>query len=109
VPDFLDAVQAMESELGSEPNDDWNAVWEEGQRIAEEHDARWTAASKKLFRQCFATVDPEAQPVIAKTFATRRVSFEVALFGRFLYGHLVFWRDRCVEQAFQFCDAAGSF
>ncbi len=66
VPDFLDAVQAMESELGTEPSDDWNDAWESVQRIAEEYDARWTTANKKLFRQCFATVDPEAQPVIAK-------------------------------------------
>lgn len=66
VPDFLDAVQAMESEIGSEPSDDWNEAWEEAQRIAKENDAKWTAASRKLFRQCFAVIDPEAKPVIAK-------------------------------------------
>lgn len=66
VPDFLDAVQAMEIELGNEPSDDWNAAWAEVQRVAEENDVWWTAANRKLFRQCFTTVDPDAQPVIAK-------------------------------------------
>jgi type I restriction enzyme M protein len=66
VPDFLDAVQAMQSQLGTEPSDDWNTAWAEVQRVAEEYDVKWTAANRKLFRQCFATVDPEAQPVIAK-------------------------------------------
>jgi len=65
-PEFLDMVQAMESELGTDPYDDWNEVWDKAQRIAGEYDVKWTAANRKLFRQCFTTVDPEAQPVIAK-------------------------------------------
>jgi type I restriction enzyme M protein len=65
-PEFLDAVQAMESELGGEPSDDWNEAWESVQRIAGEYEVKWTTANKKLFRQCFAAVDPEVQPVIAK-------------------------------------------
>ncbi len=73
-PEFLDAVQAIESELGTDPSDDWNESWEAAQRIAEEYEARWTAANRKLFRQCFATVDPDAQPVIAKTLLARRAS-----------------------------------
>ena len=65
-PDFLDAVLEMEQELSTDPYDDWNEAWAEAQRIAKEADIRWTAANKKLFRQCFTTVDPQAKPVIAK-------------------------------------------
>ena len=65
-PQFLDVVQELESELGGDPYDDWNEVWEMVQRVAKEQDMRWTAASRKLFRQCYTTTDPEAQPVIAK-------------------------------------------
>lgn len=65
-PEFLDAVQAMGIVLGSEPHDDWNVIWSDVQSMAKETDAKWTAANKKLFRQCFTFVDPEAQPVIAK-------------------------------------------
>ena len=66
VPDFLDAVLGMEQELGREPYDDWNAAWATVQRIAKAYGAKWTAASRKLFRQLFTVVDPAAQPVIAK-------------------------------------------
>ena len=65
-PQFLDVVQAMESELGTDSHEDWNEVWQTVQHIAKGQDIKWTAAARKLFRQCFATVDPEAQPVIAK-------------------------------------------
>lgn len=65
-PDFLDAVEAIEAEFGSEPRDDWNETWTEIQRIAEEAKASWTTANKKLFRAVFAKVEPSAQPVIAK-------------------------------------------
>jgi type I restriction enzyme M protein len=65
-PEFLDAVLTMEQEMGIDPYDDWNEAWVEAQRIAKEADMRWTAANRKLFRECFATVDPEAKPVIAK-------------------------------------------
>jgi type I restriction enzyme M protein len=65
-PQFLDVVQAMESELGTDPHDDWNEVWDAVEPLAEEQEARWSGASRKLFRQCFAAVDPEAQPVILK-------------------------------------------
>lgn len=66
IPDFLDAVLEMENELGNDEYYDWNEVWEKVQRIAKTADASWTAASKKLFRQCFTTTDPEAAPVIAR-------------------------------------------
>ena len=65
-PEFLDAMQAMETEIGTDPSEDWNESWESAQPIVADYDAKWTAANRKLFRQCFTTVDPEAQPVIAK-------------------------------------------
>jgi len=65
-PEFLEAVQAMELELGTDSYDDWNQAWAEILRITREAKVRWTVASKKLFRECFTTVDPEAQPVIAQ-------------------------------------------
>ena len=67
-PEFLNAVMAMEIVLGSEPYDDWNATWADIQHMTKETYVNWTAASKKFFRQCFTSVDPEAQPVIAKQF-----------------------------------------
>ncbi len=65
-PEFLDAVLTMEQELGNDIYNDWNERWIQVQRIAKEENAKWTAASKKLFRQCFTSVDSEAEPVIAK-------------------------------------------
>jgi len=65
-PEFLDAVQDMEIELGIEPYDDWNIIWADVQRMAKETDVKWSVANKKLFRQCFTFVNLEAQPVIAK-------------------------------------------
>ena len=65
-PEFLDAVQRMEQELGTESLDDWNEAWPEVQRIAKEAEVDWSAAGKKLFRECFTTVDAEAKPVIGK-------------------------------------------
>jgi type I restriction enzyme M protein len=68
-PEFLDAVRAMERALGRDAYDDWNAVRPQIEGIAEGHGMRWTAQNRKLFRQTFTTVDPEAQPVIAKRHA----------------------------------------
>jgi type I restriction enzyme M protein len=65
VPDFFDALEVMERELGTDPYDDWNEAWDEVQRIAKSEGMKWTAASKKLFRQCFTDVDPTAKPVVA--------------------------------------------
>ena len=65
VPNFFDALEAMERELGADPYDDWNEAWDEVQRIAKFEGVKWTASSKKLFRHCFTDVDPKAKPVIA--------------------------------------------
>lgn len=65
-PDFLDALEAIEEKLGSEPHDDWNEAWPEIERIAEDAKAEWTTKTKKLFRALFTKVEPTAKPVIAK-------------------------------------------
>ncbi len=73
-PELYDALLAVQDKLGPEPMLDWNAVWE---RIQQEFKALpddvegWAKgakgmAQKKIFRECFTTVDPDAAPVIAK-------------------------------------------
>lgn len=73
-PELFDALQAVEEALGTEPLLDWNRAWEKVQKIfkALPDDVEgWTpgakgTAQKKIFRDCFTTVDPKAVPVIAK-------------------------------------------
>ncbi|QDT24815.1 putative type I restriction enzymeP M protein [Gimesia panareensis] len=67
-PKFLDMVRAIESELGTDPHLDWNEVWETVQEVANHQEIKWTSASKKLFRECYTTVDSTAEPVIARRF-----------------------------------------
>ena len=73
-PELLDAVLAVEEQLGGEPYDDWNVVWDEVQKIVKalpDDVEGWTkgakgTAQKKLFRDVFTEADPEAKPVVAK-------------------------------------------
>ena len=73
-PELLDAVLAVEEALGNEPHDDWNQVWDKVQAIIKalpDDVVGWTlgakgTAQKKLFREVFTQVAPEAAPVIAK-------------------------------------------
>jgi type I restriction enzyme M protein len=69
-PELLDAVLAVEEALGTEQYSDWNAAWEKVQKIVKENGG-WTpggkgTAQKKIFREVFTVVDPDAEPVIAK-------------------------------------------
>ncbi len=69
-PDLLDAILAVEESLGSEPYYDWDKTWEKVQKIVKANGG-WTpgakgTAQKKLFRDVFTVVAPEAAPVIAK-------------------------------------------
>jgi len=66
LPEFLDTILNLELKLGNNVYDDWNEVWATTQEIAKEHEMRWTAASRKHFRQCFTETDPKAKPVITK-------------------------------------------
>jgi type I restriction enzyme M protein len=73
-PELLEAVLAVEEVLGAEPDFDWNKVWDKVQKIIKvlpDDVEGWTPGAKgtvqkKLFRDVFAEVDPEAAPVVAK-------------------------------------------
>ena len=65
-PEFLYAVLSLEDAFGLVPYDDWNGVWADVQKFAKATGVKWNTANKKLFRQCFTTVEPEAEPVIDK-------------------------------------------
>ncbi len=73
-PELFDALQAVQDNLGAEPHLDWNETWDTVQQAVKALPGDvegWSkgakgAAQKKIFRDCFTTVDPEAVPVIAK-------------------------------------------
>ena len=73
-PELYDALQTVQDELGTEPLLDWNDTWDTVQQVFKslpddvEGWAKGTkgTAQKKIFRDCFTVVDPEAEPVIAK-------------------------------------------
>ncbi|RRH88393.1 SAM-dependent DNA methyltransferase [Variovorax beijingensis] len=86
-PELLDAVQAVQDNLGTEPWTDWNQVWTTVQAVFKRlpHDIEGWAfgakgtAQKKIFRDCFTKVDPEAAPVVSK-WHTSLVVDDKALF-----------------------------
>jgi type I restriction enzyme M protein len=70
-PELLDAITAVEQQMGDEPRLDWNSAWREADEIVKYSGRGWSAgavgtAQKKGFRDTFSTVDPEAEPVVAK-------------------------------------------
>lgn len=73
-PELFDALQAVQDELGTEPLLDWNQAWVTVQQVFRTLPSDmegWAKgakgnAQKKIFRDCFTTVDPDAAPVIAK-------------------------------------------
>lgn len=73
-PELFDALQTVQDALGGEPQLDWNKVWRETQQVFKtlpDNVEGWAkgakgTAQKKIFRNCFTSVDPEAEPVIAK-------------------------------------------
>ena len=77
-PELLDAVQAIEEEIGLELNNDWNTLWDKVQNIVKDSDSEWAkgakgTAQKKLFRDLFTETDPEAESVIVKHVKRTRV------------------------------------
>lgn len=84
-PELLDAVMAIEELLGTEPQYDWNLVWNEVQKVVKclpDDVEGWATgakgtAQKKAFRDAFTTVDPEAAPVIAKHHKVEGLDIEV--------------------------------
>lgn len=62
-PHLLDDVQAIDKELGREPQRDWNAVWSRVEDLLHACESWWKAPEAKLFRSVFTHKDPEAEPV----------------------------------------------
>ncbi|OGQ91203.1 MAG: DNA methyltransferase [Deltaproteobacteria bacterium RIFOXYA12_FULL_58_15] len=62
-PHLLDDVQAIDRELGREPQLDWSATWENVQELLKRRGSRWKANEQKLFRTVFAQRDPAGRPV----------------------------------------------
>jgi len=96
-PDLFDALQAVEDKLGTEPLPDWNQAWEAVQQVFEtlpDDVEGWAkgakgTAQRKIFRDCFTTVDPDAAPVIAKHHKGDPLSASSTLFpGQTLPDHL---------------------
>lgn len=88
-PELLDALQAVQDKLGTEPSLDWNKAWDKVQAVfkhlPEDVDG-WSqgakgTAQKKIFRDCFTKSDPAAAPVIAKRH-TSLVLDDEALFPK---------------------------
>lgn len=85
-PELLDAILAFEDELGTEPYYDWNQVWRDVQRLIG-NNGGWTkgargTAQRKLFRDAFTTVDPEAEPVMGRNTKGLSKVITPALFPR---------------------------
>ena len=65
-PEFLDFVLALEKLYGADAHDDWNTVWDVIEPLAKANGIKWSAASRKLFRNTFTTTEATAKPVMAK-------------------------------------------
>jgi type I restriction enzyme M protein len=65
VPHLLDDVQAIDSTLGREARDDWNAVEDQILTLLKRRDSRWKATEHRLFRDVFTVREATAQPVHA--------------------------------------------
>ncbi len=87
-PELYDALQAVQDQLGSEPLLDWNPAWDAVQQVFKtlpDDIEGWAksakgTAQKKIFRDCFTVVDPDAAPVIAKRHQKGDVSISSELF-----------------------------
>lgn len=62
-PHLLDDVQIIDTALGREPHNDWNAVWACIEELLHKRKSRWKAAEQKLFRSVFTQKDSSAKPV----------------------------------------------
>ena len=91
-PELFDALQTIEDLFGDEPQLDWNDTWDEVQKLFKRlprgiegwaKGAKGTA-QKKIFRDCFTTVDPDAEPVIARHHRLMRVDKEALFPGQSL-------------------------
>jgi type I restriction enzyme M protein len=62
-PHLLDDIQAIDKELGREPQRDWNAVHERILDVLHNRRSKWKAPEQKLSRDVFTRKDPQTEPV----------------------------------------------
>ncbi len=62
-PHLLDDVQAIDRELGRDPDSAWDAVWNRISALLQSRNSRWKAHEKKIFRSVFTHKNPDAEPV----------------------------------------------
>ncbi len=63
-PHLLDDVQAIDKELGRQPQRDWNASWTRIEDLLHSQKSKWKSTEQKLFRNVFTHKDPNAEPVL---------------------------------------------
>lgn len=91
-PELFDALQAAQEDLGTEPLLDWNQAWDAVQKVFKalpDNIEGWAkgakgTAQKKIFRDCFTVVDPEAEPVIDKHHKIEPLNFATLFPGHTL-------------------------
>ena len=62
-PYLLDDVQAIDKELGREPEHDWNALWDRITALLHKRQSRWRKVEQRLFRDVFTEKDTQAERV----------------------------------------------
>lgn len=95
-PELFDALRAVEDALGNALYLDWNEAWEQVQKIFKTlpNDVEgWMpgakgTAQKRIFRDCFTTVNPDAAPVIAKHHKIEPLDIETLFPDQSLSGAL---------------------
>lgn len=95
-PELFDALQAVQAALGSEPILDWNHALDAVQQVFKTlpNDVEGWAkgakgtAQKKIFRDCFTVVDPDAAPVIAKHYKVESLDRAALFPGQTLPTHV---------------------
>ncbi len=70
-PEYMDAIESLETILGTDPHDDWNKVLPVVNETFKYSPCDWIKGAqgskqKKFFREVFTTTHPDADPVIAK-------------------------------------------
>ena len=62
-PYLLDDVQDIDKVLGREPQQDWNATWEDISALLHKRQSRWKKVEQRLFRDVFTVKNPDGEPV----------------------------------------------
>jgi type I restriction enzyme M protein len=65
-PEYLDLIRALEKELGTDAQMDWNPIRDAAETHCKRLEIKWTARARKFFREVFTDTDLNAKPVIDK-------------------------------------------